>query len=134
MKLAEDSQPASAKVGPGRVIGFDHRRCWPWEWVAKDSQWASAGIAERFAVVNERRQRILSTSIRQDCNGSIAQLDFGYGCISNGFTVGIDEADVAITIGGVASEMRSSKNSQPASANVGPPPRGEIGTVNDMAA
>lgn len=43
----------------------------------------------------------------------------------------IGEADAAVTLGGVGLRVRSSKNSQPASANVGPPPGGEIGTVND---
>jgi hypothetical protein len=30
-EVSQGSQPASAKVRPGRAIEFDHRRCWPWE-------------------------------------------------------------------------------------------------------
>ena len=55
-------------------------------------------MAEGFATVKERRQRILSSSKRQECNGRIAQLDFGYGCIGDRFTVVIGEANAAFTI------------------------------------
>jgi hypothetical protein len=85
--------------------------------------------AGRFAIVKERDkgfcQRVLQWGI--------AQLDFEYGCIGDGFTVFIGEADAVGTIGVVALGIWSSKDSQPALANVGPPPGGEIGTVNDTA-
>jgi hypothetical protein len=89
---SKDSQPASAEVGPGWVGEFDSAVLALEVRSSKDSQPVLAKREEHSP------ERILSTSNKQDHNGRIAQSDFRYGCIGDGFTVGIGEADAAVTI------------------------------------